>query len=157
MNSLVKPSTKLSEHFTLAEAIYSPTAVNRGIDNTPDPVSLERMKFTAIRMEAVRQVLGNKSIYVTSWFRGPELNKAVGGVPNSQHARGEAVDFICQGYGNVKQICRALIDAKQVLQYDQLILEPTWVHISFVPTSPRLNELTKTSLGYSQGINIGGE
>ncbi len=155
MNSLTAPAGfKLSEHFTLAEAIYSPTATNKGIDNTPTPDALERMKFTAIRMEAVRQVLGNRSIYVTSWYRGPTLNSAIGGVKNSQHSRGEAVDFICQGYGNPKQICKALIDAKDVLQYDQLILEPTWVHISFVPTNPRLNELTKMSTGYTQGIHV---
>ena len=146
--------TKLSEHFTLQEAIYSPTAINRGIENTPTPEALERMKFTALRMEAVRQVLENKAIYVTSWYRGPILNKAVGGVPNSQHARVEAVDFICQGYGNPKQICKTLIDNRDVLQYDQLILEPSWVHISFVLNNPRMNELTKTSLGYSQGILV---
>lgn len=147
-------STRLSEHFTLEEAIYSPTAINRGIDNHPTLEALERMKYTAIKMEAVRQVLGNKAIYVTSWYRGPLLNKAVGGVPNSQHSKGEAVDFICQGYGNPKQICKALIDHKDVLEYDQLILEPTWVHISFIPNNPRMKELTKTSVGYTNGIDV---
>jgi hypothetical protein len=145
---------RLSEHFTIAEATYSPTAERLGINNYPTPEALERMKFTAIRMEAVRQVLENKNIYVTSWYRGPLLNRAINGVPNSQHTRGEAVDFICQGYGNVKQICQKLIDNKDVLQYDQLILEPTWVHISFVPNNPRLQELTKTSAGYSAGISF---
>lgn len=155
MNSQApKIKTKLSEHFTLEEAIYSPTAINNGFNNYPTPEALERMKYTAMKMEAVRQILENKSIYVTSWYRGPVLNKAVGGVPNSQHARGEAVDFICQGYGNVKQICKALIDNKDILEYDQLILEPSWVHISFVPINPRMKELTKTSLGYAEGISV---
>ena len=144
---------KLSEHFTLREATYSPTAESRGIDNFPDAASLERMKFTAQRMEAVRQALRDRPIYVTSWFRGPDLNKAVGGASGSQHTKGEAVDFICQGYGSPKQICRALIDNRDILQYDQLILEPSWVHISFVPENPRMQELTKIPGGYASGIS----
>lgn len=145
---------QLSQHFSLKEAIYSPTAINKGIDNNPTPAILEVMKFTAIKMEAVRQVLGNRIILITSWYRGPALNKAVGGVPNSQHAKGEAVDFICNGYGNVQQVCKKLIDAKDVIQYDQLILEPSWVHISFVQNNPRGNELTFRNGKYSQGIAV---
>ena len=145
---------RLSAHFSLKEATYSPTAINRGIDNTPPPAILEVMKYTALKMEAVRQLLGNRSIYVTSWFRGTELNKAVGGVPGSQHSKGEAVDFICTGYGNIQQICKKLIDSKDVIQYDQLILEPSWIHISFVKDNPRGNELTFRNGQYSKGISV---
>lgn len=145
---------QLSTHFSLKEAIYSPTAERQGLDNSPPPNILESMKFTALKMEAVRQLLGNRAIYVTSWYRGPELNKLVRGATESQHTKGEAVDFICTGYGNIKQICKKLIDSKDVIQYDQLILEPSWVHISFVQNNPRGNELTYTGGGYQKGISV---
>lgn len=133
---------QLSPNFSLREATYSETAQDKGLDNTPTPEALERMKFTAIKMEAVRQLLGNRPIKVTSWYRGPALNKAIGGVPTSQHSKGEAVDFKCLGFGSPRDICLELRKHKDILQYDQLILEPTWVHISFTPVNPRMKELT---------------
>jgi hypothetical protein len=71
---------QLSEHFTLDEFIASDTARSRGISNHPSPEMLERLKRTAARMELVRRTVGNKAILVTSGYRGPELNAAVGGV-----------------------------------------------------------------------------
>lgn len=133
---------QLSNHFSLREATYSKVAEDRKIDNSPTPEILERMKYTAIKMEAVRQLLGSNSIRVTSWFRGPALNKLVGGTPTSQHSKGEAVDFKCLAFGSPRDICLELRKHKDVLQYDQLILEPTWVHISFTPGNPRMKELT---------------
>lgn len=133
---------QLSPHFSLREATYSATAQDRKLDNNPNAEQLERMKYTAVKMEMVRQLLGGKAITVTSWFRGPELNKAIGGAKNSQHSKGEAVDFKCLAFGDARTICKHLQKHKDVLQYDQLILEPTWVHISFTLDTPRGNDLT---------------
>lgn len=145
---------KLSAHFSLKEAIESSKAKSLGLDNIPDSVSLETMKFTALRMEAVRQLLGNEPIKINSWFRGPEVNKAVGGVSNSQHAKGEAVDFTAPFFGTPLEVCQLLEKHKDVLQYDQLIYEQTWVHISFVKSNPRGNELTFLGKGkYKLGIH----
>lgn len=146
-------NTKLSPHFSLREATESPTATSRGIQNIPDPHSFERMKFTATKMEAVRQLLGNQPIKINSWFRGPELNKAVGGVATSQHTKGEAVDFTAPFFGSAKEVALELQKNKELLGYDQLIFEQTWVHISFTLTSPRGNELTFLGKGkYVPGI-----
>lgn len=144
----------LSKHFTYREGTYSATARDRKIDNNPDPVQLEAMKYTALKMEAVRQLLDNRPLYITSWFRSKALNIAIRGAQNSQHSKGEAVDFYCPGFGSPRKIALELQKHKEVIQYDQLILEPTWVHISFVGTRPpRKNDLTWTSGGkYLPGI-----
>lgn len=144
----------LSTNFSYREATYSPTARDRKIDNNPNPAQLEAMKYTAMKMEAVRQLLDARPLYITSWFRSQALNAAIKGAQGSQHSKGEAVDFHCPGFGTPKRIAEELQKHKDVLQYDQLILEPTWVHISFIANGPpRKNDLTCTSPGkYVQGI-----
>lgn len=144
----------LSRHFTYREATYSVTARARNIDNNPNETQLEAMKYTALKMEAVRQILNDKAIYVTSWFRSAALNKAIGGAQSSQHSKGEAVDFHCHGFGLPKRVALELQKHKDILEYDQLILEPTWVHISFTQTKPpRKNDLTLAGPGkYLPGI-----
>ncbi|MNS95441.1 Peptidase M15 [compost metagenome] len=114
-----------------------------GIDNSPNAEHLEAMKFTAGKMEIVREVLDNRPIYVTSWYRSVRLNAVTpGSSSTSQHSKGQAVDFICIGFGSPERICLELRKHKDIIQYDQLILEPGWVHISFVPVNPRMKELT---------------
>lgn len=144
----------LSEHFTLEEATYSATAVSRGLENIPDSEQLGRMKYTAKKMEIVRTCLGNQPIKINSWFRGPEVNAAVGGVSTSQHSRGEAVDFTAPWFGIPLEVCKFLMEHKGLIGYDQLIYEQTWIHISFVQgRKPRGNELTFLGQGkYKQGI-----
>lgn len=121
---------QLTKHFTLKEALASKTATARGLDNTPSPEELATIHRTAIKLEQVREILGQPMI-ITSWFRSEEVNKAVGGVPNSQHRFGEAVDFVCTKV-TPAEICAALRKYRELLGYDQLILEPSWVHISFL-------------------------
>jgi hypothetical protein len=144
----------LSQHFTLAEATFSAKAKALGVENIPDEADLKRMRFTADGMERVRKLLGGYPIKVNSWFRGEEVNKAVGGVKNSQHALGEAVDFTCAWFGTPKEIAIKLRDNKDFIKYDQLIFEQTWVHISFTESKkPRGKELTFTKQHkYVEGI-----
>lgn len=121
----------LSPHFTLAEMTVSETAARRGIDNDPPPDVVERLKHTALGLEAVRTRLG-APIVVSSGYRSPALNAAIGGAQNSDHTRGDAADFICQGFGAPSTIVSALKDSG--IQFDQLIEEfGRWVHISFGP------------------------
>jgi hypothetical protein len=121
----------LSPHFTLAEMTVSETAARRGIDNDPPPDVVERLKHTALGLEAVRIRLG-APIVVSSGYRSPALNAAIGGAQNSDHTRGDAADFICQGFGAPSTIVSALKDSG--IQFDQLIEEfGRWVHISFGP------------------------
>jgi len=134
----------LSDHFTLEEAIISQTATRLGLDNSPSPETLDVMIRTALQLEKVRALI-NAPILVTSWYRSPEVNKAVGSSSTSQHIKGEAVDFISPGYGSPYAICTFIEEHSTLIRFDQLIFEGTWVHISFcgIPGSvPRKEVLT---------------
>ena len=122
-------SEMLSPHFSLAELTASDTAARQGIDNTPPPDVLETLKRTAVGLEAVRALLG-APLHVSSGYRSPALNKLVGGQANSQHTKGEAVDFTSRQFGTPEQIVARLVASQ--LTFDQVILEfNRWVHISF--------------------------
>lgn len=120
----------ISEHITYEEATNSPTATRLRIKNIPDEAALYRMKILAEEcFEPLRKWYG-KPIKVNSFYRSPELNKAVGGSTNSQHCKGEAIDISAGSKAENKK----LFDwAKSNLIFDQLINEYdyTWVHISF--------------------------
>ena len=124
----------LSEHFTLEEATLSQEASRRDIDNShPAPEIITTASRTAVKLEKVRLILG-APISVNSWIRCPALNEAIGSKPTSQHILGEAVDFICPTFGSPLDICKAIIANKLLVNFDQLILEHTWVHISWAST-----------------------
>ena len=120
----------LSRHFTLEEACFSSTAVRRGIDNVPDEECMNNMVVAAQGMERVRELLGYP-VHVDSWFRSKALNKAVGGSKNSAHMLGYAVDFVCPDFGTPRQIFEAL--RRSEFDFDQIIMEGSWVHVSFDP------------------------
>lgn len=124
----------ISPHFTLAEATITSQrnpATGQRYDNQPDnDQDLATIRRTADKMEAIRELFGNRPVIVNSWYRNTEVNKAVGGVPDSQHKLGEAVDFNIKGLSH--DIVVIYLRGKMVeLGIDQLILEPTWVHVSF--------------------------
>jgi len=118
----------MTEHFTLAELTYSPTAVRLSIDQTPPPSVLANLQKTAESMEQVRALLGHP-IKVNSGYRSIPLNKAVGGSAKSDHVNGWAVDFVCPGFGTPKDVCRAIMESD--IDFSQCIYEGTWCHISF--------------------------
>jgi zinc D-Ala-D-Ala carboxypeptidase len=144
-------SMKLSPHFSLAEFVFSSTALAEKIDNTPPTEVIERLKLTAVGLERIRSALGDRSIKITSGYRSPELNQKIGGVKTSQHLRGEAVDFVCPSFGTPKEIVFALSEAVVELQIDQIIHEGTWVHVSFTP-KPRGMVLSKIKGGFAKGV-----
>ena len=100
---------QLSKNFSLAELTHSNTAVARGIDNTPDAGELANLKELARRLQIMRDKLG-KPLSITSGFRGPKLNRAVGGVSNSQHLYGRAADISVNGHDR-KEMVQAALDA----------------------------------------------
>lgn len=75
-----------------------------------------------------------KPLAINSGYRCPEVNKAVGGVPTSQHSRGEAADvcpFGRNGHGDIEVVRQLAITARDLgLPFDQMILYPTFVHFS---------------------------
>ena len=147
-------ATYLSPHFTLDEMVVSQEATRRSIDNTPTLEALQNLPKLAQLMESVRAHLG-VPIIVTSGFRCKELNDDIGGAPSSQHLTGQACDFIAPGYGAPVTVCSHLID-QQSVDYDQLIQEGRWVHISWAP-KPRRQVLTAHFVGgrvhYTPGIS----
>ena len=127
--------TKLSEHFPLEELTFSATAQRKQIDNKPPAEVLENMKRLAAGLEEVRAALGNKPMRINSGYRSPKLNRAVGGARLSAHMAGYAADFVCPDFGSPLKIVKAL--AATGIQFDKLIQEGTWVHISFAPEARR--------------------
>jgi len=117
----------LSKHFHLSEFTTSQTAARRRIDNTPSRAITGNLERTAAVLEQVRTLLGGKPILISSGYRSPALNRAIGGSRTSAHMRGEAGDFTCPGFGTPLEICRAL--ARSDIRFDQLIEEGTWVHL----------------------------
>src|ERR1700752_805562 len=83
---------QLTKHFWLEEFTLSSTAVALGVENLPTPIHLENLRKLAEKMELVRSLF-NQVIEITSGYRNPEVNAAVGGVPDSAHALGLAADF----------------------------------------------------------------
>lgn len=143
---------QLSTHFRLSEFTASQTATRRGIDNTPPRDVVDTLKRTALGLEAVRSLL-MAPIIISSGYRSPALNKAIGGAKSSQHVKGEAVDFICPGFGSPKEVCEAI--ARSNLRFDQLIYEGTWVHISFADTNRRevlTAHFNVSGVSYTKGI-----
>jgi len=120
----------ISKHISYDEATISPTALRLGIDNTPPDNILEAMKVVSEScFEPIREWYG-KPIKVNSFYRCPELNKAVKGSATSQHVKGEAIDITAGSRDENKKIYEW---AKANLIFDQLINEYnfSWVHISF--------------------------
>lgn len=140
--------TRLSDHFTLAEATVTAT----GIKNTPSQVIIDRLILVADRMEKVREICGNNPVKITSWFRNDKVNKAVGGVPNSDHCGGYALDFTIPRFGNPYRVIAMILASG--IEFDQIIHERRrWVHISFAP-SMRGEVLTLPVTGskYKEGL-----
>lgn len=142
---------KLSKHFTLAEAGKSQTAIRKGIDNTPPEDMHSTLKATAqYILEPIREWYG-RPINPNSWYRGPELNAAIGGAKKSQHMTGRAVDIELPGVPNI-DLARWI---EKNLDFDQLILEyysaddPSagWVHVSFSVGHNR-NEILTIGRGF---------
>ena len=142
----------LSPHFTLAELVESQTAARKGIDNTPPPAAVAGLVRVAALLEQVRALVGGP-ITVSSGYRCPALNKAIGGAANSAHVLGLAADITAPGM--TPQALAKLIQGAG-LPFDQLIYEGTWVHVGLSAGPPRRQVLTATFIdgraSYSVGI-----
>jgi zinc D-Ala-D-Ala carboxypeptidase len=139
-------SSRLSPHFSLKEFTASETADRLKIDNSLPDALQDNATHTCEQLEKVRKHLGNNPLIITSGWRTPALNKAVGGSTSSDHATARAVDIRCPQFGTARQIAEALVAAQ--IDFDQLILESpntpsAWVHIGFRKGANRRQVLTK--------------
>ena len=128
-------NTAVTMHFTLEEMYASDTAKRLGINNKPSVREMVNLVYLAAYvLEPLRKAMG-EPIKISSGYRCEKLNKAVGGVYNSQHLKGQAADIDIQGdmaFG--RKIFEYIRDH---LPFDQLIWEHNkggtyWVHVSFV-------------------------
>lgn len=120
----------MSKYFTIKELCHSDTANARGIDNTPTEEVKENLQALIDNvLDPVREWYG-KPIYVNSGYRCPELNKAVGGVNNSQHVHGEAADIDVFDEKENRKIFDYIVN---YLNFDQCLWENNgaWIHVSY--------------------------
>lgn len=131
---------KLSNHLSVKEATYSATAIKHGINNQPNIGQLEVLKAMASKVfEPCRKFVGGP-LKVTSGYRGPELNKRIGGSLSSDHTISDhltaALDLDCDVFGG-KTNAELFHYIKDKLEFKQLIWEfgdeysPNWVHVSY--------------------------
>ena len=131
----------ISKHISYKEGVYSRTATRLGIKNNPNAEQMENMITIAEEVfEPLRAYVGGP-IKINSFFRSPELNKAIGGSGKSQHCHGQAID-LDDTFGRCTN-AEMFEFIKKYLDFDQIIWEfgddenPDWVHVSYV--SPEQN------------------
>jgi zinc D-Ala-D-Ala carboxypeptidase len=148
------PPGYLTPHFTLAEFVRSDTATAEGIDNTPDANEVDELGETALLLEKVRAHCGHHPVLISSGYRCPDLNEAVGGADDSAHLYGCAADFTIPDFGDPLDVCLAIEPHLNEWGVDQLIYEMTWVHIgrAIPPSTPRNQCLTINDAGTFNGI-----
>lgn len=147
------------KYFTLDELTASNTARRKGIDNTPTEKIVENLQALVDNVLDPLRLEWGRPVIVTSGYRCPKLNKAVGGASNSAHLYGQAADIRTVSDhrdGNMK-LLKCLIDAK--LPFDKLIAEyvdskgrPDWIHVSFSPLKRGIM-LTCRNGRYTKGIS----
>tara|TARA_R100001510_G_C7650088_1_gene207594 strand:- start:444 stop:905 length:462 start_codon:yes stop_codon:yes gene_type:complete len=138
---------KISKHISYKEGVKSITALRLGIKNEPNEEQLTNMKLIAEKIfEPVRENFKGP-IKVNSFFRSPDLNKAIGGSTKSQHCKGQAID--------IDDTYKFATNAEMFwwirdnLDFDQMIWEfgnndnPDWVHISYVSSDKNRNRCLK--------------
>lgn len=143
----------LTPHFTKAEFERSSTAIRLGLDNVCPETLVPNMLDVAKALELVRAHF-NAPVHVTSCFRSPKVNAAVGGSATSAHRFGHAADFEVQGVANI-DVCRWV--AENIPSFDQIIYEfgPSgWCHIGFGGKRKELLTATRNNnrTVYRQGL-----
>ena len=132
-------SSKLSEHFSLREL----TKTNTGIDNVPNEEQVNNLKRVCQWLERLRSKR-NEPIIINSGYRSSQVNKAVGGAPNSNHLTGCAVDIHVSGMEQLIRYAAILLDISDERHedFDELLLERSsrgsyWLHFAVRPSGNR--------------------
>ena len=145
----------LTPHFTLQEMTESLTAKKHGIANVPPPEAVENLRKLCIgTLEPLREKL-KQPVVITSGFRCQQLNEIiVHASRKSQHMSGQAADFHL-GHTDFtddtdkrrKRLIQAfrLIITDESIDFDQLILYPNFIHVSYVSKERNRRKITKAN------------
>lgn len=138
----------LSPHFELREFTDSATARKYGIANKPPAEAVENLRGLCEGcLEPLREKLG-LPVIITSGFRTKALNDIiVHSARKSQHMEGRAADFYVAGSSRRELLIKAfrLIIEDEGIDFDQLILYPTFIHVSYVSKQVNRHKLTKAN------------
>lgn len=118
---------KISENFTWEELSYSRVAVEKGLQNEPtDEARLALEELVKRLLQPLRIAYGGP-IAITSGYRSPQLNRIVGGVPSSQHVKGEAADCYVPDAATLLEVLK-----NNTFPFDQAILyrKKNFLHLS---------------------------
>ena len=132
----------LSPNFVLAEFVTSQEATRQGIDNTPPEAIITRLSALCMNiLEPLRHALG--PVRISSGYRCPALNAAIGGARCSQHMEGRAADISVNGR-DLDDVYNWTYDNAP---FDQVIREfppGGWAHVSYDPGRNRRDGLLAT-------------
>lgn len=121
----------LTEHFSLAELIESQTAARLGLDNTPSDDVLDHLRLLCTTiLEPARMALG--PLRISSGYRAPAVNAAVGGSKDSDHMRGFAADVIPVevSKGTFARWVKLWVPFDQIIGEYGTPEQPAWIHVS---------------------------
>ena len=137
----------ISRHISYKEGVYSRTATRLNIDNKPNDNQMQNMCLIAEEVFEPLRVWVGGPIKINSFFRSPELNKAIGGSTKSQHCHGQAID-LDDTFGRATN-AEMYEFIRKYLDFDQMIWEfgdddnPSWVHVSYVSEDKNRNRCLK--------------
>ena len=147
MITKINTNMKLSEHFTLAEL----TKTSVMIENVPNEAQVNNLKRLCGWLEELRRRWnslygdGDDPIIINSGYRSEAVNKAVGGVPTSNHTTGCAVDIHVLGMEQLIRYAAILLDISDESRedFDELLLERSprgtyWLHFAVRPNDNRM-------------------
>ena len=139
-------SSKLSEHFTLAEMCKT----KANLENVPNEAQVKNLKRLCSWLEELRRRWnniygdGNDPIIINSGYRSEAVNKAVGGVKGSNHLTGCAVDIRVYGIEQLIRYATILLDISDLNNedFDELLIERSpkgtyWLHFAVRPSGNR--------------------
>ena len=133
----------ISKHISYKEGVYSRTATRLDIDNEPNNEQMDNMCLVAQEVFEPLRVWVGGPVKINSFFRSPELNKAIGVSGKSQHCHGQAID-LDDTFGKATN-AEMYEFIKKHLDFDQIIWEfgdednPDWVHVSYVSEDENRN------------------
>lgn len=137
---------QLTKNFSLSELVKSQTATRLDIDNTPSSEVIDNLRTLAENILQPIRDYYETSVRVSSGYRSPELNAAIGGSRTSDHTRGRAADIEISGVANA-DLAKHIVDNYEFTQvilefYTPGIPDSGWVHVSYDPNNLKCQALT---------------